>query len=514
MAVIEEQTFWNANLTEETRLWMRYLSLRPWFQDHSVVDFGASSTFGIRYASFLAETATLISDSEKVGDLESSDRFGFVLAPDSAPIPQADVLLCFEALNASPIPEQFLSNLSSFGGLIAIGCQSDNDWTIDSFKRAIASNFSGKTIRYLAQSESFPHRLSETDFDGSTWWVALINESTPFVWPKLGFAMPTVDSPNEVREAIFSLTRTYPGEIQFAVVANGSTPETLSHLHETANGLPEASVSILATDYNLGFGQGCNKGLEFLQKTGEFDYYGVINDDVLPDIDCLCELVSSMIGLEGLGLKPGLIGPVSNYINGAQQVEFGTPTSYSEMLAMASNYRFSKASSVKQVRQLRGLCFLMPSQLLSDIGGFDPIFGIGNFEDDDFNLRTHLSGYSIWIAEGSFLYHIGSNTFRKLKIDYTANIARNAEALSSKWSLSSAEDWPSLCTAPKGTSLHVPLSSWKETDSTIPITINGEQVDLIHQASDLEFAAWVMGALKNKPRSERLSVIRLLEPAA
>ncbi len=514
MQAVEKQSFWNENLTEETRQWMRYLTLRPWIQDRTVIDLGASTKCGVRYASYIAETVTLISDSKEIGELQSSDRFGFVPAPAHSPIPNAEVLLCLESLNYSPDSDQFLANLSSFDGLIAIGCQADDNWTFNTFQVAIESRFSGKSVRFLAQEETFPHRLVDSGFEESSWWVALINEETAFGWPRIGFAMPTVDSPNEVREAIFSLIRTYPGTIEFAVVANGSSPETIAHLKETANGLPEGILTILENEANLGFGQGCNRGLEYLQQRGTFDYFGVINDDVLPDVDCLGELVWSLKGLETLALKPGLIGPVSNYVNGPQFIEFGSPDSYNDMLTKAGEYRVTTASSVNQVRQLRGLCLLIHPDLLNEIGGFDPIFGLGNFEDDDYNLRTHLSGYSIWIAEGSFLYHLGSTTFRKLNLDYTANISRNSEVLVAKWSLQSPELWPSVTVAPKDVSLHVPLSSWTKNELTIPITINGETVDLIHQASDIEFAAWVMGSLKNRPRAERLAVVQLLESAA
>ncbi len=514
MQVKEKSSFWNTNLTEETRLWMRYLTLRPWFQDHSVIDLGASTIFGVRYASYIAETVTLISNSDKLGELDSTDRIDYVPASVITRVPQAQVLICFESLNDAADSDLLLANLAESEGLIAIGCQADNNWTFQSFQVAIESKFAGKSVRYLAQEENFPHRLTPSGFEESNWWVALINEKTPIEWPKIGFAMPTVDSPNEVREAIFSLVRTYPGEIEFAVVANGSTAETISHIKETAQELPLATVTILENEINLGFGQGCNRGLEFLFERGDFDYYGVINDDVLPDIDCLGELVWSMKGLESLGLKPGLIGPVSNYINGPQFIEFGTPDSYTDILAMAGEYRVATACSVNQVRQLRGLFLLIHPDLLSNIGGFDPVFGLGNFEDDDYNLRTHLSGYTIWISEGSFLYHIGSTTFRKLNLDYSANIARNSEALVAKWSLKSPELWPSVTVAPNDVSLHVPLSSWKNNELSVPITINGETVDLIHQASDVEFAAWVMGAMQNRPRKDRLSVVQLLESAA
>jgi hypothetical protein len=128
---------------------------------------------------------------------------------------------------------------------------------------------------------------------------------------------------------------------------------------------------------------------------------------------------------------------------------------------------------------------------LHEVGGFDPRFGIGNFEDDDHNLRTRLAGFSLWIAGGAFLFHHGSSTFRTMKVDYEANIRRNAETMMRKWQLSRLEEWIELSQAPPGTTLYQPFDV--DLSGSFSIRINGETVDLIHQASDMEFAAWLMG---------------------
>jgi hypothetical protein len=150
---------------------------------------------------------------------------------------------------------------------------------------------------------------------------------------------------------------------------------------------------------------------------------------------------------------------------------------------------------------------LIHRECLNAIGGFDPRFGIGNFEDDDWNLRAKLAGFSAWIADGAFLHHEGSSTFRKLGVDYRANIERNALCFMDKWRLDSLEAWPQVTQAPDGVSLHVPLDARLSEEKEYGILVNGEPVHLIDQASEVEFAAWIVQQLRDRPRQARKAVV-------
>jgi hypothetical protein len=144
------------------------------------------------------------------------------------------------------------------------------------------------------------------------------------------------------------------------------------------------------------------------------------------------------------------------------------------------------------------------------VGGFDTRFGIGNFEDDDHNLRCRLAGYTLWIADGAFLHHEGSATFKALGIDYSLNIERNLQLMLEKWGLERPEEMHALARVPEGVDVFQPLRASRGS-SGFAIEIQGEKVDLVHQASDMEFAAWLVGILRAKPRRARIQVLQALE---
>lgn len=510
MSATSPTTLWTPELASETQVWMRYLTFRPWYEDKAIAIVGGSDPFGAHYSSFLATSVEFYTTDESSAEGQAGHYGVIRTEPETVPASRYDVVLCFDALNNVQDPHRLLQNLSMCEGKIAVGYMPDGKWSFAGFSAAVEDAFDGRSIRFFFQQPTWPFRLTSQEAPNALMWVAVIGEDTPIAWPSVGLSMPTVDNPTCVQDAVLGLTRCYPGEMQIAVVANGSTQETMDQLLAIGGELDNL-VNVVQNETNLGYGQGCNRGLEILRDEGQFDYYGVVNDDVLPDADCLCELVAGICGLEDLNLNPGVIGPVSNYVNGAQQVDVGAFHSYSELLDRVAFYRRTQHSSVTQVRQIRGLLLLIHPHCLETVGGFDPIFGLGNFEDDDHNLRTHLAGFSLWIADGAFLYHHGSTTFRQLEVDYEANINRNSEALRKKWCLRrSSDDWLTIAEIPEGVSLKVELDSWRETHVDDVIVINGESVDLVRQASEMEFAAWVMSAMRKHPREFRRSVIELI----
>ena len=358
----------------------------------------------------------------------------------------------------------------------------------------------------LHQAETWPFEISELQ-DGLPIWIQN-GKLAPIAHPSIGISVPTHAHPKAALEAIATLAAEYPGVSNFALVANGVASEALTELRSTIED-NKSRIQFIELPENSGYARGCNVGLQALLKIDSLEYFGVMNDDVLPGADCLYELAYAMEELSTLGHRPGAVGPVSNEVNGPQRVELGEFKDASQMRSKASEYWKTNLSSAHQTLQLRGLLILFTRECLERVGGFDPRFGIGNFEDDDHNLRTTLAGFTLWIASGAFLFHHGSSTFRSLNVDYEANIRRNAELMIRKWNLEKLEDWIAMETLPDGISLFVPFDLEHESAGHL-IRINGDSVDLVHQASDIEFAAWIMGHPQTKSPEGRKALIDML----
>ncbi len=491
--------------------WQRYIYFRPWFMDANVVMLGLTDGLGINYASIFAENAVgYDSMVDHVAFAQSNfPRAQFEVADlHTVDLTGADLVFATDMARFDD-PLTGLASLGQCLGRVVIGIPDGNqeDEWIDGIQQA----FAHRGVQFLHQEEAWPGRIKEGLRADSHRTIAVIGADDLPVWPRIGLAMPTHKQSEKACEAIVSLINFYPGELEIAVVANGTPPEGLVRLRTLQAEMP-GCMHLIEEATNLGYGLGANRGLDYLWQDSWFDYFGVVNDDVIATFDCVAQMVSGMQELEADGQKPGIIGPVSNEVNGSQRVDLGPYTNPGELMHVAETHLRAHHSTATQGMQVRGLFILIHPDCLNEIGGFDPAFGLGNFEDDDLNLRARLAGYTLWVVDGAYLHHAGSSTFRDLAIDYNANILRNLAIYMEKWGLETFEESFRLEVSPLNPGLYIPLTATMK-HSHHQITINGEPVDLVYQASEFDLAAWIVTILRDRPREDRVAVLDALKAA-
>lgn len=521
------------DIATEVLHWQRYLFFRPWYNQAKMIDAASGEGYGLGYAATFAAQA-LGYDIAPDAVAHANQRYPHaeyrVSDVCNVDFSQADLVTSFETIEHLKDPEKFLHALKACTGRVVISTPSREhhspgnklsdkpwnehhtiEWTPQEFADLIRKTYPDQQVRFLSQADTWPGLITEGFREDARYLIAILGDGELPTWPSIGLAMPTVDNAQYVEHAITNLTKYYPGALHVAVVANGTPTPALQQLQKLAGTIPQC-VTLIEAEKNLGYGRGCNLGLDMLTQRGGFDYLGVINDDIIPAVDCTPQMVVAMQEIQSSGQKPGVIAPVSNAVNGQQLVDLGAYTNMEEMQFCAERYHREHHSAATQAMQVRGLYMLMDPEALAKVGGFDPIFGIGNFEDDDLNLRMRLAGYSLWVADGAFLHHHGSSTFRAMKVDYESNIIRNLAVFLGKWGLEAFEQSFAMDVTPDGVSLHVPFDAVAPKSNHV-ITINGDLVDLVHQASEFDLAAWIVTSLRDKPREARQAVLDALAAA-
>ena len=509
--------------------WQRYLFFRPWYEDAIVVDAACGEGYGTDFSSIFAKESSGVDVSDEAVDHATKmyPRANFCVEDVcNYDYSKADVVTSFETIEHLPDPEKFLEALKACTGQIIIstpnrklydpkaklGDKPTNpyhtiEWTAEEFSELIQRHFPDRQVRFLSQSTTLPGRIYN-GLDPDAWFtIAVIGDGELPNWPKIGFSMPTVNNAQMGIECISAFVTYYPGEVEFAVVLNDTDAENKAKWRAFAQQAPHF-LTLLENPTNTGYGQGANRGLQYLQTKGGFDAYGVTNDDVYPSLGCMSEMANAFVQLTKLDQKPGILGVVSNKVAGKQLVEIGEYTDLPSLMRNANDHLAKNKSRATPWNQIRGLCFITSPECLAAIGGFDPIFGLGNFEDDDYCVRAKLAGFSNWVVDGAFLYHEGSKTFETLEIDYEANINRNMHVFNRKWELDNHFEFLNIEKAPKGVDLFVPLDS--TFTPTHAVFISGENVDLIDQASDTEFAYWVYAQVREHGQSARERVLKAL----
>jgi GT2 family glycosyltransferase/cytochrome c-type biogenesis protein CcmH/NrfG/SAM-dependent methyltransferase len=236
----------------------------------------------------------------------------------------------------------------------------------------------------------------------------------------------TPDFLNKVREG-FGISK--DTRELFKPSQNAGRQKNEQPLSDTGSKCPCTSFKIIRNDQNLGFSVGNNQGIE--AATGR--YIVLMNNDVVVTKGWL----SRLIACAERRPQAGIVGPMSNYVSGPQFVE-SVPydiTTLSGLTEFADKFSTIHAGKAKRFWRVVGFCMLIKRSVIEKIGGLDQRYGLGNFEDDDFNLRATIAGFESWIAEDCFIHHFGSRTFLASKIDYEKSLNRNWEIFKNKWGI-------------------------------------------------------------------------------
>jgi GT2 family glycosyltransferase len=214
-----------------------------------------------------------------------------------------------------------------------------------------------------------------------------------------------------------------PHEIIF--VDNGSTDRTPTLLAEISAKLSHAQV--IRNRENLGFAAGNNQGIA----AARGDLVVLLNNDVVVTEGWLAGLRRALQAHPHLGI----VGPRSNYVVGPQQVAEVTYADDRELERFAKRWAASHAGDVVELAKVVGFCMAIRREVVERIGGLDPRFYPGNFEDDDYCLRARLAGFGVAMVDDVFIHHFGSRTFIGEEIAYSETMQENWTRFKAKWDL-------------------------------------------------------------------------------
>ncbi|SPF55825.1 Glycosyl transferase 2 family protein (fragment) [Candidatus Desulfosporosinus infrequens] len=221
------------------------------------------------------------------------------------------------------------------------------------------------------------------------------------------------------QQCIESIRQNTPEPYELIVVDNGSTDGTVEYLKG------QVDIKAVFNSSNFGFGKGCNQGLE----VASGDNILFLNNDTVVTVNWLGNMLRLLYSQQQIGL----VGPVSNCVSGHQQIN----VTYAELSCLADfarEYCAKNAGGYRRVFRLVGFCLLVKKEVIDQIGGFDEMFGLGNFEDDDFCLRAVQAGFHLMIALDSFVHHIGQVTFNSVReAGFNRLMEENREKAIAKW---------------------------------------------------------------------------------
>ena len=227
--------------------------------------------------------------------------------------------------------------------------------------------------------------------------------------------IPTYQGREEILACLASLHRSDCPPRRVVVVDNASTDGTAD---EVVRCHPE--VEVLRQGRNLGFGGGCNEGIE-RALAGGADYILLLNQDTRVAPDAIRRLVSFMENRPAAAL----VGPRTRSLH---PLPDGRPRllyagSWRTLLPLRQRVPGierpdgEEEGEPRRVDYVWGHAMMLRARALHQVGPFDPRFFM-YFEDLDLCRRMAAAGGEIWCLPGALVWHDAVDGARALHSEY------------------------------------------------------------------------------------------------
>jgi len=236
--------------------------------------------------------------------------------------------------------------------------------------------------------------------------------------PKTSIIILTMNGLEVTKQCVESIFR-HTEDFECIFVDNGSTDGTREYLQT----IPHSQL--IVNEVNRGFSGGNNQGMA----AAKGEYIVLLNNDTVVTENWLNGLLAWLEQNPSIGI----VGPRAHFISGSQMVDGVTYQNMQEMEVFAREWVKQHRGQGFFPHKLLGFCMVFHRSLMEKIGGLDERFFPGNFEDDDFSLRTRIAGKILWVANDVFIHHYGSVTFQTNQVNNYLALLTNAEKFAKKW---------------------------------------------------------------------------------
>ena len=237
----------------------------------------------------------------------------------------------------------------------------------------------------------------------------------------ISIVIPAFNQLEYCKQCIQSILLNTDIPYKLILVDNGST----DGVSEYFDSVPGAVV--IHAGKNMGFAGGTNLGMR--QAEG---HVLLLNSDTIVPHGWLGRLQQALLRDDRIGL----LGPRSNCVSGIQQIEGLEFNSMDQINAFSDQLARENAGKLTDVARLIGFCLLIRDRVFQEVGYLDEAYGIGNFEDDDYCIRTLRAGYRLCMADDCFVFHYGNRTFLSMGIvdeQWHELLNRNEQIFQEKW---------------------------------------------------------------------------------
>jgi len=240
------------------------------------------------------------------------------------------------------------------------------------------------------------------------------------VQPFVSIVVPTYNRADQTYGMLESLLA-HQDEISFEVVIvdNHSTDETGSLLDQLDN------VRIHRNEENRGFGAACNRGAQMARGT----YICFLNSDTLVTHGWLRALTQELECDPHCGTVGAKLVHPNGHLQEAGSIIWrdGSALGYGR----GANPFDPEYCYARPVDYCSAACLLVRRSLFRQLGGFDPRYGLGYYEDSDLCMGIWNAGYTVRYAPQALIFHLEHASSDRTQAG--ALMERNRAVFMAKW---------------------------------------------------------------------------------
>jgi len=231
--------------------------------------------------------------------------------------------------------------------------------------------------------------------------------------PPVDIVVPVFNARQDVQKCVESVLKHSSIDFSLVIVDDRSTDhELIEYLDEVA--AKNQSVELLRPESNGGFVQSANLGMKFSFDKGKKQ--GIARDVLLLNSDTIvsAEFLERLQNCVYSDQTTGIVSPFSNNAticsipNFCRDNPLPSDMSIDEYAAI-----IAKASLLRRPELVTavGFCFYIRSSVLKKIGFFDPVYGRGFGEENEYCELAKDAGFTIRLADDVFVAHTGKASF-------------------------------------------------------------------------------------------------------
>ncbi len=221
--------------------------------------------------------------------------------------------------------------------------------------------------------------------------------------------VPVYNALDDVRLCVASVLATLRPDVRLVLIDDASPHPGVAAFFAEMEQLAHPQLVLLRNDVNLGFTGTANRGM------------GLSRADVIllnSDTIVTAGWLDAMMHCAATDARIGTITPFSNNAEICSFPEFCVANAWpadGDANRVAVAMAAAAVPSYPDLPTGVGFCMFVRRALLDAIGAFDPVFGLGYGEENDFCLRAAAAGWRNVLADNAFVVHRGGRSFEGQK---------------------------------------------------------------------------------------------------